>query len=118
MNITGVQANHLGILSYISFPPARLHASPGRRNAQLFSVGTCNLLTSEYICSSNFLGFDACTAEIFGTLCYGATLVLKDPDHPFSHLQRADATMATPSFLSTCRLEDFENLDTVCYKKS
>ncbi len=92
----GVQANHLGILSYVSFPPARLHAGPGRRNAQLFSVG-----------------FDACTAEIFGTLCYGATLVLKSADHPFSHLQRADATMATPSFLATCRLEDFENLDTI-----
>ena len=92
----GVQAHHLGILSYISFPPARLHAGPGRRNAQLFSVG-----------------FDACTAEIFGTLCYGATLVLKDPEHPFDHLQHVDATMATPSFLSTCRTRDLKNLDTI-----
>ena len=93
----GVQAHHLGILSYLSFPPARLHASPGRRNAQLFSVG-----------------FDACVAEVFGTLCYGSTLYLKDPEHPFDHLQRVDATMATPSFLSTCRPDDFRNLDTVC----
>ena len=93
----GVQVHHLGVLSYLSFPPARLHASPGRRNAQLFSVG-----------------FDACVAEVFGTLCYGSTLCLKDPEHPFDHLQRVDATMATPSFLSTCRPEDFKNLDTVC----
>lgn len=93
----GVQVHHLGILSYLSFPPARLHASPGRRNAQLFSVG-----------------FDACVAEVFGTLCYGSTLCLKDPEHPFDHLRRVDATMATPSFLSTCRPDDFKNLDTVC----
>ena len=93
----GVQAHHLGILSYLSFPPARLHASPGRRNAQLFSVG-----------------FDACVAEVFGTLLYGSTLYLKDPEHPFDHLKRVDATMATPSFLSTCRPDDFKNLDTVC----
>lgn len=52
-------------------------------------------------------------AEIFGTLCYGATLVLKDSDHPYSHLSRVNATMATPSFLSSLQAPDFENLDTV-----
>ena len=43
----GVLATHQGLLSYISYPPARLHAVPGRRIAQMFSVG-----------------FDACAAEI------------------------------------------------------
>lgn len=58
-------------------------------------------------------GFDVVLVEIFGTLCYGGTLVLKDASDPFSHLSRVHATMATPSLLSACLPEDFPNLDTI-----
>ncbi|KAF4636604.1 hypothetical protein G7Y89_g1490 [Cudoniella acicularis] len=92
----GVLATNLGLLSYISYAPARLFAGPGRRIAQMFSVG-----------------FDACAAEIFGTLCYGGTLLLKHPSNIFTHLRTANAVMMTPSFLSTCHPEDFPNLDTI-----
>ena len=92
----GVHATHLGLLSYISFPPARLRAAPQRRIAQTFSVG-----------------FDACAAEIFGTLCYGATLVLKDPTDYLANLRVANGAMLTPSLLSTLHHQDFSNLDTI-----
>ncbi|KAI9878493.1 MAG: hypothetical protein M1830_000725 [Pleopsidium flavum] len=92
----GVRISHEAILSYISYSPARLHARPGRRNAQMYSVG-----------------FDASIAEIVGTICYGATLVLKDPEDPLAHLHRVHATMVTPSLLGICSPEDFKNLDTI-----
>jgi non-ribosomal peptide synthetase component F len=60
-------------------------------------------------------GFDVNMAEIFGTLCYGATLVLKDPHDPYQHLSRVQATMITPSFLSVCKPQDYPNLDTILF---
>lgn len=51
--------------------------------------------------------------ELFGSLCYGATLVLKDPTDPFAHLKRVDATLATPSLLSACQPEAYPNLQTI-----
>lgn len=92
----GVKICHGPILSYLNVPEARLHSTVGRRNAQILSVG-----------------FDVCIAEIFGTLCYGATLVLKDPGDPFAHLAKVDATMATPSLLSSLQSSQFTNLDTI-----
>ncbi|KAF2869633.1 putative non-ribosomal peptide synthetase SirP [Massariosphaeria phaeospora] len=94
----GVCVNHEAVLSYLSYPPARMHAAPGRRHAQMFSAG-----------------FDVNIAEIFGTLCYGATLVLKDPTDPYLHLSKVHATMVTPSFLSVCQTEDLKNLDTILF---
>lgn len=92
----GVCASNSGLLSYLSYEPARLHAAPGRRIAQMFSVG-----------------FDACAAEIFGTLCYGGTLLLKHPNNLFGHLRSANAAMMTPSLLAICSPDDFQNLDTI-----
>ncbi|KAF2815490.1 putative non-ribosomal peptide synthetase SirP/GliP2 [Mytilinidion resinicola] len=94
----GVRVNHHAVLSYLSYEPARMHAAPGRRHAQMFSAG-----------------FDVNIAEIFGTLCYGATLVLKDPSDPYAHLKRIDATMITPSFLSVCSPDELSNLDTILF---
>ncbi|KAF2501672.1 putative non-ribosomal peptide synthetase SirP/GliP2 [Lophium mytilinum] len=94
----GVRVNHHAVLSYLSYEPARMHAAPSRRHAQMFSAG-----------------FDVNIAEIFGTLCYGATLVLKDPSDPYAHLKRVDATMITPSFLSVCSPDDLSNLDTILF---
>uniref|UniRef100_A0A093VLN8 Nonribosomal peptide synthetase 5 n=1 Tax=Talaromyces marneffei PM1 TaxID=1077442 RepID=A0A093VLN8_TALMA len=92
----GVKICHGPILSYLNVPEARLHSTVGRKNAQTLSVG-----------------FDVCIAEIFGTLCYGATLVLKDPGDPFAHLAKVNATMATPSLLSSLDSGLFVNLDTI-----
>ncbi|KID94794.1 non ribosomal peptide synthase, partial [Metarhizium majus ARSEF 297] len=92
----GIRVTHHATMSHLSFEPARLHARPGRLHAQIFSAG-----------------FDVNIAEIFGTLCYGATLVLKDPADPFSHLSRVHATMITPSFLSVLSSKDLQNLDTI-----
>ncbi|OCK77282.1 putative non-ribosomal peptide synthetase SirP [Lepidopterella palustris CBS 459.81] len=92
----GVPLHNTSILSVIRNPFVRLFAAPGRRNAQLFG-----------------LGFDVVLVEIFGSLCYGATLVLKDASDPFAHLRKVHATMATPSLLSACLPADYPNLDTI-----
>ncbi|OJJ42729.1 hypothetical protein ASPZODRAFT_162131 [Penicilliopsis zonata CBS 506.65] len=88
-----VQLQHRGILNVISQPEGRLYSRPGQRNAQMLS-----------------LGFDCCLKEVFSTLCFGATLVLKDPENPIAHLARVDATMATPSLLATLEPADYPNL--------
>lgn len=92
----GIKVTHRAALSHLAFPPARMHARPGRRHAQVFSPG-----------------FDVNIAEIFGTLCYGATLVLKDTTDPYAHLARVDAMMITPSLLGVLPVEKFPNLDTI-----
>ncbi|KAG5983568.1 NRPS protein [Claviceps digitariae] len=92
----GIRVTHRATMSHLSFEPARLHARPGRRHAQVFSPG-----------------FDVNIAEVFGTLCYGATLVLKDPIDPFAHLSRVHATMITPSLLSVLSPTDLRNLDSI-----
>jgi amino acid adenylation domain-containing protein len=79
-----VQLQHKGILSLLSHDPARLYSKPGQRNAQLLS-----------------LGFDCCVKEVFSSLLYGATLVLKDVSDPLAHLQKVDATVATPSLIAS-----------------
>lgn len=92
----GVRVTHGSRLSHLAYGSAKLHSRRGRRQAQMFSAG-----------------LDASIAEVFGTLCHGATLVLKDPTDPFSHLSRVSATMITPSFLSVCSPEDLRNLNTI-----
>ncbi|EHK21721.1 putative non-ribosomal peptide synthetase SirP/GliP2 [Trichoderma virens Gv29-8] len=94
----GVCIEHQSVISYLSYGPSRMDARPGRRHAQMFSPG-----------------FDVNQAEIFGTLCYGATLVLYDPEDPFAHLSRVHATMITPSFLSLLDPASFFNLDTILF---
>lgn len=79
-----VQLQHKGILSLLSHAPARLYSKPGQRNAQLLS-----------------LGFDCCVKEVFSSLLYGATLVLKDASDPVAHLSKVDATVGTPSLISS-----------------
>lgn len=61
----------------------------------------------------NGTGFDMALVEIASSLCYGATLVLKDPDDPYKHLKHVDAIFATPSLLSVFSPNDYENLDAV-----
>ncbi|OAA63432.1 non ribosomal peptide synthase [Niveomyces insectorum RCEF 264] len=94
----GVRIEHQSVVSYLSYGPSRMDARPGRRHAQMFSPG-----------------FDVNQAEIFGTLCYGATLVMADPRDPFAHLTRVHATMITPSFLSVLDPDSLPNLDTILF---
>ncbi|KAI1370107.1 acetyl-CoA synthetase-like protein [Hypoxylon crocopeplum] len=92
----GVPLRNLTVLNAVSVPAIRLFAAPGRRISQLSA-----------------LGFDMALVEIVSSLCYGATLVLKDPDEPFEHLKHVNATFATPSLFSALSPDDYENLDTV-----
>lgn len=88
-----VQVLNKGILSLLSHPPARLYSEPGQRNAQLLS-----------------LGFDCCVMEVFSSLLYGATLVLKDSADPLAHLSRVHATVATPSLIATLEPKNYPDL--------
>ncbi|KKY39068.1 putative nonribosomal peptide synthase 2 [Diaporthe ampelina] len=88
-----VQLQHKGILSLLSYSPARLYSRPGQRNAQLLS-----------------LGFDCCVKEVFSSLLYGATLVLKDASDPLAHLSKVDATVGTPSLISSLDPAQYPNL--------
>ncbi|KAJ3580398.1 hypothetical protein NPX13_g164 [Xylaria arbuscula] len=92
----GVPLHNLAILNAISVPAVRAFAAPGRRISQL-----------------NALGFDMVMIELFGSLCYGATLVLKDPNNPFDHIKRVNVMITTPSFLSALLPKDYPNIDTV-----
>ncbi|KAB2570960.1 Nonribosomal peptide synthetase 5 [Lasiodiplodia theobromae] len=91
-----VQLEHKPILSVLSFAPTRLRSKPGQRNAQLLS-----------------LGFDCCVTEVFSSLLYGATLVLKDPGDPLAHLSKVDAIVATPSLVTNLDPADYPNLKVV-----
>ncbi|KAI0551332.1 hypothetical protein F4679DRAFT_148874 [Xylaria curta] len=92
----GVPLHNVTVLNAISVPAIRLSAAPGRRISQLSA-----------------LGFDMVLIEMFGSLCYGATLVLKDPSNPFEHIKHVNAMVATPSFLSALSPDEYYNLDTV-----
>ncbi|KAI1747025.1 hypothetical protein F4782DRAFT_452572 [Xylaria castorea] len=92
----GVPLHNTTVLNAIGVPAVRLSAAPGRRISQLSA-----------------LGFDMALIEMFGSLCYGATLVLKDPSNPFEHIKHVNAMVATPSFLSALSPDEYSNLDTV-----
>ncbi|KAI8944010.1 hypothetical protein F4801DRAFT_601228 [Xylaria longipes] len=92
----GVPLHNVTVLNAIGVPAVRLSAAPGRRISQLSA-----------------LGFDMVLIEMFGSLCYGATLVLKDPSNSFEHIKHVNAVVATPSFLSALSPEEYRELDTV-----
>lgn len=91
-----VCCTHGGLASYLSNPIARLLARPGRRHAQMYSVG-----------------FDVSIAEVLGTICFGATLILKDAADPYAHLSTAHAAMLTPSFLASWAPKSLGIVDTL-----
>ncbi|PVI02653.1 nonribosomal peptide synthase GliP-like protein [Periconia macrospinosa] len=92
----GVLCKHLGLVAFQRTFNVRLCAQPGWKISQFMSPG-----------------FDGSIHEIFSALSYGATLVLKDPSQPFSHLKAADAAILTPSVaksLSPCDLPNLKAL--------
>ncbi|EGR49462.1 non-ribosomal peptide synthetase [Trichoderma reesei QM6a] len=92
----GVPLHNQSLLGVINHEPNRLFSGPGRRLGQVYA-----------------LGFDVVLVEIFGTLLYGGTLVLKDPSDPLGHLKRVDAIYSTPSLLVALSPNEYTNLDTI-----
>ncbi|KAL5088677.1 hypothetical protein Trisim1_006368 [Trichoderma cf. simile WF8] len=92
----GVALHNRSILMVIDDEVNRMFSGPGRRHAQVYA-----------------LGFDVVLVELFGSICYGGTLVLKDPSDPLGHLKRVDATYSTPSLLAALSPKEFPNLDTI-----
>ncbi|PNP56956.1 hypothetical protein THARTR1_02798 [Trichoderma harzianum] len=92
----GVALHNYSLLMVINDELNRMFSGPGRRHAQVYA-----------------LGCDVVLVELFGSLCYGGTLVLKDPGDPLGHIKRVDATYSTPSLLAALSPEEFPNLDTI-----
>ncbi|RAL63968.1 hypothetical protein DID88_003156 [Monilinia fructigena] len=76
----GVMCSHEGLVAFQKDLAVRLFALPGQRISQLMSPA-----------------FDGSIHEIFSALSYGATIVLADGIHPFSHLEKSTAAILTPS---------------------
>ncbi|KAL5356675.1 hypothetical protein BJX96DRAFT_187398 [Aspergillus floccosus] len=89
----GVLCTHRGLVAFQRDLEVRLHAQPGQRIAQTMSVS-----------------FDGSIHEIFSALSYGATLVLPNPEDPFSHLYDVDSCIFTPSLAATLDPSDYQNL--------
>ncbi|KAF1362625.1 acetyl-CoA synthetase-like protein [Lizonia empirigonia] len=95
----GVACVHGAITAFHATPEVRLHSAPGVRIAQFLSPG-----------------FDGCVHEVFASLCYGATLVLRtELDDPFSHLCHADVAMMTPSVAAGLDPTEYPNLQFVYF---
>ncbi|RMZ66212.1 nonribosomal peptide synthase -like [Pyrenophora seminiperda CCB06] len=92
----GVMCRHRGLVAFQQDLKVRLGARPGWKIAQFMSPA-----------------FDGSIHEIFSSLSYGATLVLKDATRPFDHLKKADAAILTPSVAHSLEVSDFPNLKSV-----
>jgi gliotoxin/aspirochlorine biosynthesis peptide synthetase len=88
-----IQCTHSGVVGVLRSPVARLHVGPGHRVAQTLAPA-----------------FDGALLEVFSALCYGGTLILKDPREPFEHLRVADSLLTTPSLAAELNPEDYPNL--------
>ncbi|KAF5852348.1 hypothetical protein GGP41_007779 [Bipolaris sorokiniana] len=95
----GVICTHQALVAFQADVEVRLHANPGIRIAQFMSPA-----------------FDGSIHEIFSALCYGATLVLRDPAtsaDPFDVLRLVSSAIMTPSVACCLSPADFANLETV-----
>ncbi|ESZ95931.1 BcNRPS1, nonribosomal peptide synthetase [Sclerotinia borealis F-4128] len=92
----GVMCSHEGLVAFQKDLAVRLFALPGQRISQLMSPA-----------------FDGSIHEIFSALSYGATIVLADGIHPFSHLEKATAAILTPSIANILDPEDYPMLRNV-----
>ncbi|KAL1604776.1 NRPS [Paraconiothyrium brasiliense] len=92
----GVMCQHAGLVAFQTDFTVRLCARPDWKVAQFMSPA-----------------FDGSIHEIFSTLSYGATLLLKDPTDPLEHLRHADAAILTPSVARALEPADYPDLKTV-----
>lgn len=98
----GVVVEHRSLVATLKHPASRLHTEPGRRVMQFLAVG-----------------FDGSMMELFSTLCYGATLVLRaDDDDALAALQNVDIALLVPSALEGLAPADFSNLKYVRRRRS
>jgi amino acid adenylation domain-containing protein len=94
----GVMCRHRGLVAFQSDFTVRLCARPSWRVAQVMSPA-----------------FDGSIHEIFSTLSYGATLLLKDPTSPLGHLRQADVVILTPSVARALDAADYLDLKMVYF---
>jgi non-ribosomal peptide synthetase component F len=87
-----ILCTHSGVIALLRDPIARLHVAPGHLVAQSLAPQ-----------------FDGALLEVFSALCYGGTLVLKDPLNPFEHLRHVDSLMLTPSLAEELSPEEYVN---------
>lgn len=92
----GVLCTHQGLVAFQKDEAVRLGARSGVRIAQFMSPG-----------------FDGSIHEIFSTLSYGATLVLRRNVDPFEVLSRVHVAIMTPSVARTISPQEFPNLQRV-----
>lgn len=92
----GVVCTHAGLVAFQRDITVRLSAAPGISVAQTMSPA-----------------FDGSIHEIFSTLSYGATLVLKSSADPFEHIKAADSAIITPSVAKSLDPADFSRLKTL-----
>ncbi|KAF9891445.1 hypothetical protein FE257_003911 [Aspergillus nanangensis] len=90
---------HRGMVALQSTEETRLYSGPGRRIAQFLAPG-----------------FGGCIHEVFSTLCYGGTLVLrKDDSDMLSHLNDVDSALITPSVAAEMDSSQFPNIHFVYF---
>lgn len=92
----GVLCRHDGLVAFQRDFDVRLMSRPGWRIAQIM-----------------YAAFDGSVHEIFSSLSYGATLVLKDKQRPLLHLRSCDAAILTPSLARVLEPEGFPSLQAV-----
>ncbi|PKX90060.1 putative NRPS-like enzyme [Aspergillus novofumigatus IBT 16806] len=88
----GVDVTHRNVTNVVCHAPGNLGMSRGSRVGQVLSIS-----------------FDMGAWEILGSLCNGATLVLRGSDW-HAALQQIDTLICTPSILRRYRPQDFPNI--------
>ncbi|KAI0126683.1 hypothetical protein BJ170DRAFT_671051 [Xylariales sp. AK1849] len=92
----GVVCTHRGLVAFQRDFEVRLRATVGTRVAQVMSMA-----------------FDGSIHELFSTISYGGTLVLRQEGETFAHLKTCDSVILTPSIASVLSPEEFPCLKTV-----
>ncbi len=94
-NPNGVQVTHRNVANILLTKPGNLGMRPGVKVAQILSIA-----------------FDMAAWETFGSLCNGATLIIRGKDF-MKAVQQADVIISTPSILSTFDADQCHNVKVV-----
>lgn len=91
----GVQVNHENLLNILLTRPGNLGMGPGKKVSQILNIS-----------------FDMCAWETLGSLCNGATLVIRGKDIQET-IKKVDIVIATPSVLGSVNAEQCRNVRVV-----
>ncbi|MCA9958580.1 MAG: AMP-binding protein, partial [Anaerolineales bacterium] len=94
-NPNGVQVTHGNVGNILLTEPGNLGIRPGMKVGQILSIA-----------------FDMAAWEILGSLCNGATLVIRGKDF-METVRQVDVVISTPSILSTFDTEQSHNVQVV-----